>query len=290
MSDDDDDPFLVASLDFFFFLGGEDKDLIFIITGVCWECSLVTWRAGLSGCIMGELLSPNGFLMNKTTRRRRYLFCTSAKSSVQWRTESHHENKEMNNLIQAPELLPAGEVSHPPLTCNPVFHCGLCVVVANAVVSPPYFCPGGDKFSPGKHRLLLPGRGMQKGSLERQTYLPLAWLQRDTAAVWPLMTGRRTRLTHRPTNSAATNLFVPAQCVHTSRRPRVLCESLNGQQKAKMQLLSSPNSKYVLTVGVGATCAASCNETANCWLLIYMCVCVCSELYFLEVWLWWRCH
>lgn len=180
----------------------------------------------------------------------------------------------MNNLIQAPEHLPAGEVSHPPLTCNPVFHCGLCVVVANAVVSPPYFCPGGDKFSPGKHRLLLPGRGMQKGSLQRQTYLPLAWLQRDTAAVWPLMTGRRTRLTHRPTNSAATNLFVPAQCVHTSRRPIVLCESLNGQQKAKMQLLSSPNSKYVLTVGVGATCAASCNETANCWLLIYMCVCV----------------
>lgn len=53
----------------------------------------------------------------------------------------------MNNLIQAPEHLPAGEVSHPPLTCNPVFHCGLCVVVANAVVSPPYFCPGGTNLA-----------------------------------------------------------------------------------------------------------------------------------------------
>lgn len=50
----------------------------------------------------------------------------------------------MNNLIQpTPEHLPAGEVSHPPLTCNPVFRCGLRVVVANALVSPPYFCPGG---------------------------------------------------------------------------------------------------------------------------------------------------
>lgn len=185
----------------------------------------------------------------------------------------------MNNLIQAPELLPAGEVSHPPLTLQSRLSLrSVCCRGQRSCVTP-VFLSWRDKFSPGKHRLLLPGRGMQKGSLQRQTYLPLAWLQRDTAAVWPLMTGRRTRLTHRPTNSAATNLFVPAQCVHTSRRPTVLCESLNGQQKAKMQLLSSPNSKYVLTVGVGATCAASCNETAKCWLLIYMCVCVFGTLF-----------
>lgn len=130
----------------------------------------------------------------------------------------------------------------------------------------PVFLSCRDKFSRGKHRLLLPGRGMQEGSRQRQTYLQVTWLQHDTAAVWPLMTGRRAGLTHRPTNSAAVNLFVPARSVHACKRPWELCVILEWVTKAKTRLLSSLGAKYVLTGRVGVTSAASCNETAKCWL------------------------
>lgn len=80
------------------------------------------------------------------------------------------------------------------------------------------------------------------------------------------MTGRRAGLTHRPTNSAAANLFVPARCVHTRERPRQLSVILEWVTKVKTRLLSSPSTKYVLTGRVGVTSAASCNETAKRWL------------------------
>lgn len=138
----DDDAWWLHWIFFYlFFLGGGGEIKIWYLSSRVFAGSVLWSLGGLALVLVsrGQLLSPNGFLMNKTTRRRRSLYCASAKSSAQWRNGIPSWKQEMNNLIQPPSA-----------PSNPVFRCGLRVVVANALVSPPYFCPGGDNFSPGK--------------------------------------------------------------------------------------------------------------------------------------------
>lgn len=117
------------------------------------------------------------------------------------------------------------------------------------------------KYSRRKHSLLF-RNWAEKGSHQGQTYLQVTWPQNDTAAVWPLMTGTWARLTHRPTNSVAGNLFVPAQCVQTFKRLSALCDPWI-DHKGKKDLLSSLGSKYVLIFLVSVSSAPSCDEMAQ---------------------------